>query len=228
MNRIDRLFGILTLLQSRKFVAAEKIAEKYNISIRTVYRDVKALGEQGIPIGFEPGRGYFVVQGYFLPPVSFTSDEAAAILLMEQVVNAFTDKSVQKNYSAALNKIKAVMTGAQKDKLERLAGATKAQYPMRLKNDFEYITLLQNAVTSGMVVEMEYKNARDESSKRLVEPIGLVFYAFAWHLIAWCNLRNEYRDFKIERILRLRETGRAAERKHIALQEYINKIPVAY
>jgi predicted DNA-binding transcriptional regulator YafY len=104
MNRVDRLFGILTLLQSKKYVPAEKIADKFNISVRTVYRDVKALCEQGIPVSFEPSKGYFVVQGYFLPPVSFTSDEANALLLMEAVAYGFGDRSTQAHYSTALNR----------------------------------------------------------------------------------------------------------------------------
>ena len=85
MNRIDRLFGILTLLQSKKYVTAERIAEKFDISVRTVYRDVKALGEQGVPVSFEQHKGYFIVQGYFLPPVAFNSDEAHALLLMREL-----------------------------------------------------------------------------------------------------------------------------------------------
>ena len=82
MNRIDRLFGILTLLQSRKYISAEKIAEKFKISVRTVFRDLKALSETGIPLSFEPAKGYFIVQGYFLPPISLTNDEANSLLLM--------------------------------------------------------------------------------------------------------------------------------------------------
>ena len=87
MNRIDRLFAILTLLQSKKYVPAEKIADKFRIRVRTVYRDIKALGESGIPISFEQYKGYFVVQGYFLPPVSFSTEEANAFLLMESSDN---------------------------------------------------------------------------------------------------------------------------------------------
>src|SRR5690606_38567266 len=102
MNRIDRLFGILTLLQSKKYVKAEAIADKFAISIRTVYRDIKALGEQGVPLSFEPNKGYFVVQGYFLPPVTFSSEEANALLLVEQMVYGFADKSIGRHYSNAL------------------------------------------------------------------------------------------------------------------------------
>ena len=101
MNRIDRLFGILVLLQSKKYVTAEAIGEKFGISVRTVYRDVKALGEQGIPVSFEQHRGYFIVQGYFLPPVSFSFEEASALLLMENLVYGFADRSVHKNYSSS-------------------------------------------------------------------------------------------------------------------------------
>ena len=109
MNRIDRLLGILIMLQSKKYVQAEAIAEKYNISIRTVFRDLKALGEQGVPISFEPQRGYAIMQGYFIPPVSFTTDEANALLLMEGMVKGFADNSIRQHYSAALNKVKAVL-----------------------------------------------------------------------------------------------------------------------
>ena len=105
MNRIDRLFGILTLLQSKKYVTAEHIAEKFGMSVRTVYRDIKAIGEQGVPVSFEPNRGYFIMQGYFLPPVSFTSEEANALLLMEYLVPGFADKSIHTHYSTALSKV---------------------------------------------------------------------------------------------------------------------------
>ena len=86
MNQIDRLFGILTFLQSKKYVSPEKIAERIKISVRTVYRDLKALGEQGISVSFEQHKGYFIVQGYFLPPFSFCSEEANAILLIKSLV----------------------------------------------------------------------------------------------------------------------------------------------
>ena len=120
MNRIDRLMGITTVLQSKKYATAEHLAEKFDISVRTVYRDIKALGEIGIPISFEPNKGYFVVQGYFLPPVSLTSEEANALCLIESLVSAFSDQSIKKHYSNALNKVKSVMRHSEKEKLEKL------------------------------------------------------------------------------------------------------------
>lgn len=229
MNRIDRLFGILVLLQSKKYVSAETISEKFDISVRTVYRDVKALCEQGIPVSFEQHRGYFIVQGYFLPPVSFSFEEASALLLMESLVYGFTDRSVHKNYSTALNKIKAVLRNAQKEKIEVLEKKIKLQLPPRFTNDFDYLTVLQEAISSKHVVEIEYRNNNNELSKRMVEPIGLIFYAFSWHLIGWCHMRQDYRDFKIVRILKVQDTGSPFKKdEHISLNDYMKLLPVNY
>jgi len=229
MNRIDRLFGILVLLQSKKYVTAESISEKFCISIRTVYRDIKALCGQGIPVSFEQHRGYFIVQGYFLPPVSFSFEETSALLLMEQLVYGFADRSVHKNYSSALNKIKAVLRASQKEKLDGLAKNIKLQLPSCINNDFDYLTILQDAISANTIVEMEYKNNNGEISKRIVEPVGLIFYAFSWHLIGWCYTRQDYRDFKIVRILKLKNTGKPfAKQDHMALNDYMKLLPVNY
>ena len=229
MNRIDRLFGILTLLQSRKFVPAETIAQKFGISVRTVYRDVKALCEQGIPVSFEQNRGYFIVAGYFLPPVAFSSEEANAMLLMETLVAGFADRSIRKHYSSALSKIKTVLRGPQKESIELLTQNMHFQFPASLRNDAEYLSEIQSSISGRTILEMEYSNAGTQSSRRQVEPVGLVFYAFNWHLIAWCHLRGEYRDFKVSRIKSLQNTGKPFTKKdHIELSAYISNLPVCY
>jgi predicted DNA-binding transcriptional regulator YafY len=229
MNRVDRLFGILTLLQSRKFVPAEKIADKFHISVRTVYRDVKALGELGIPVSFEATRGYFVVQGYFLPPVSFSNEEANALLLTEALVYGFADQSIQKHYSNALNKVKSVLRGPQKEKLESLNETIRLQKPSCFTLNFEYLTIIQDAIGNKTILEIDYKNKEEKVSQRQVEAIGLVFYAFNWHLIGWCHSRNDYRDFKVSRILRVRHTTDPFKKQgHIALNDYMKLLPVDY
>ena len=229
MNRIDRLFNILTLLQSKKYVTAEKIADKFNLSVRTVYRDIKALGESGIPISFEPQRGYFIVQGYFLPPVAFSKEEANAFLLMEAIVSGFSDKSIQKHFSNGLNKIKAVMRTADKEKIDSLSKNIKLQIPKSINFSFEYLSLLQNAISERTCIELEYKNTKEEVSKRLIEPVGLVFYAFYWHLIAWCSLRQDYRDFKVARILQLKNTATPfTKTDHMEMSDYMTKLPVDF
>ncbi|WP_337041728.1 helix-turn-helix transcriptional regulator [Emticicia sp. 17c] len=227
MNRIDRLMAIVTHLQTRKYVSAENISEKFEISVRTVYRDIKALSELGIPVSFEPQKGYFIMQGYFLPPVAFSIEEANALLLMESVSMGFADKSIRKHYSAALNKVKAVLRTNQKEKIEQLSDNIKLQVPARLNNDFEYLSTIQNAITAKHILEIEYANYKEEVSQRQIEPIGLVFYAFSWHMIAWCHLRNEYRDFKVARIRAIRQTDIPFRKKdHIPLSDY--QLPVEF
>ena len=229
MNRIDRLFGILTQLQSKKHVPAEKIAERFKISVRTVYRDIKALNEQGIPVSFEQSKGYFIVNGFFIPPVAFNSDEANALLLMESVVYAFTDKSIQTHYTNAVEKIKAVLRHSQKEKLERLSQHIKLQLPSCFGNNYEYLSLLQNTISAKTIILFHYKNNKSEVSQRKVEPIGLIFYALAWHLIGWCHLRQDYRDFKVSRILKMNVTGAPFEKTdHVEIGDYMKSLPVDY
>ena len=229
MNRIDRLFGIMTLLQSKRYVPAEKIAAKFDISIRTVYRDIKALVEQGIPVSFEPAKGYFIVQGYFLPPVAFNSDEANALLLMEPIVHAFTDKSIHTHYSNALNKVKAILRFSQKEKLEQLRQNIKLQLPPCLNNDYEYLSLIQQTISAKTILIFDYKNNKEEVSRRQTEPIGLIFYAMSWHVIAWCHLRNDYRDFKVSRILTITYSGMLFQKTdHIEVNDYMKSLPVNY
>lgn len=229
MNRVDRLFAILTLLQSRKFTPAEKISDKFHISIRTVYRDIKALGESGIPISFEPAKGYFIMQGYFLPPVAFSTEEANALLLLESVAYGFTDKSIQTHYSNALNKVKSILKFSQKEKIESLSDNIRFQLHPGIKYDFDYLSVLQEAISSKFILQISYKNNNEETSKRLVEPIGLVFYAFNWHLIAWCHIRNDYRDFRVSRIIDLKNTETPFKKQdHIELNAYMKQLPVNY
>jgi predicted DNA-binding transcriptional regulator YafY len=229
MNRIDRLFGILTLLQTRKYVTGERISEKFNISVRTVYRDVKALCEQGIPVSFEPNRGYFITPGFFLPPVSFTSEEANALLLIEGIVNGFTDRSIQKHYATALNKVKAVLPHTQKERLELLNHTIKSQLPDCFKNDYDYLSNLQQSISIKNIIVLDYTNMKNEVSKREVEPIGLVFYAMSWHLIAWCHKRNAYRDFKVSRILNVTNTEIPfTKTDHMPMDDYMKRVPVSY
>ncbi|HTL09055.1 MAG TPA: YafY family protein [Chitinophagaceae bacterium] len=229
MNRIDRLFNILTLLQSKKYVPAEKIAQQFSLSVRTVYRDVKALSEAGIPVSFEPQRGYFIVQGYFLPPVAFSKEEANAFLLMESIVKGFADKSIQTHFSSGLQKIRAVMRGSEKESVEVMANHIRVQTPDCFNFNYEYLTKLQNAIAAKQAIELDYKNNAHEVSSRQVEPIGLIFYALHWHLIGWCSLRKDYRDFKVARILRVTNTSKAfTKTDHMPLQDYMKKLPVAY
>ena len=230
MNRIDRLMGIVTAIQSKKHMTAEQIAVHFHTSVRTVYRDLRALGEIGIPVGFEPDKGYFIVPGYFLPPVSLTSEEANALILMEPVVRRFADKSIQQHFGTALNKLKIVLSNGQREKFERLQAQTAHYIPQiyeHLLPDTADLSGIQNAIINQTVLRIEYESPQPEISVREVEPIGLTFYSLNWHMIAWCHLRKGYRDFRTSRIRKMTDT-RMPFRKadHIPLVEYLQDLEV--
>jgi predicted DNA-binding transcriptional regulator YafY len=228
MNRIDRLTAILIHLQSKRVVKSEELADRFNISQRTVYRDVKALMEAGVPIGSEAGKGYFIVDGYHLPPVMFTQDEASAMMLAGKLVEKLTDKSVKTSFDSALHKIKAVLNESEKDHLESLQNLV--QVLERPRNEEKpadtfpdnFLTTIQRAVVKKQVLLIEYTNNKQELTSRELEPIGIFYYGSAWHLIAWCRLRNDYRDFRADRIRSLINTEKIVENRNLlSLQEYM-------
>lgn len=224
MNRIDRLTAILIQLQTKRIVKAEEVADRFEISLRTVYRDVKALMEAGVPIGSEAGKGYFIVEGYHLPPVMFNQEEAGAMMLAGKLVEKMTDKSVRIAFESAMNKIKAVLKTAEKDHLENLNSVVAVRYnPWRRNPDLpnHFITDIQKAVAQKEVLKLVYCSSKDETTSREVEPIGLFFYSGAWHLIGWCRLRKGYRDFRSDQIKELKLTGNNFDGANlISLQEY--------
>lgn len=207
MNRIDRLFGLVTLLQARRHTSAEHIATHFGTSVRTVYRDIRALDEQGIPVGFEVGRGYFLVQGYFLPPVSFTSEEASALLLLQTLGAALTDRSVQPLVAAALLKVRAVLRPPDQARLAQLDHGIRLAVPEYQEQHTPHLAPMQLAIAGRQVLELLYRDKEGRATQRRVEPIGLVFYNFTWHLVGWCQLRQAYRQFRVARVQDLTVTG---------------------
>ena len=231
MNRIDRLTAILIHLQTKKIVKAEEIAGRFGMSLRTVYRDVKALMEAGVPIGSEAGKGYFIVDGYHLPPVMFTQDEASSMLLAGKLVDKMADKSVRGAYESAMHKIKAVLNESEKDHLQNLESHIevflRSRYEVKEREEFpdHFMTDIQRAVAKKEVLRIDYSNNEEEMSQREVEPIGIFYYSMAWHLIGWCKLRNGYRDFRADRIKTLVKTGQSFEgRNLISLKEYFQSM----
>jgi predicted DNA-binding transcriptional regulator YafY len=228
VNRIDRLHAILTHLQSKKRVTAQEMADRFRISLRTVYRDVKALDESGVPVIGEAGTGYTIMEGYRLPPVMFTQEEASALLLGSKLAEQFTDGSVKRHFGAALFKIKAVLRATDKEYVDNLTDHIEvfARRSPAIELSQQYLSLLQQAIVHRRVLHLQYHAAGSEATTvRDVEPIGLCYYSSAWHLIAWCRLRNGYRDFRLSRILRAAITENAFDgSSHPSVQEYMKKI----
>jgi predicted DNA-binding transcriptional regulator YafY len=208
MNRVDRLVAIALRLQSRRVVRAEDLAAHFEISVRTIYRDIEALGQAGIPIVGEAGVGYSLMKGYHLPPVMFTAEEASALSLGAKLVDHLTDASLRKQMETALLKIRSVLPRDRQDYLDRLERSTAVvgrgtnSIP-RLAS--ETLTPIQRALAERRVLTLDYLGGqRREVTKRAVEPLGLVYYADNWHLIAYCRLRRDVRDFRTDRVVKLR------------------------
>jgi predicted DNA-binding transcriptional regulator YafY len=232
MNRIDRLTAILIHLQSKKIVKAEEIANRFEISLRTVYRDVKALMEAGVPIGSEAGTGYFIVDGYHLPPVMFNQEEASALLLAGKLVEKMSDQSIRKAFESALLKIKCVLNDTEKNNLEVLqASVSVTRMPDRESEQFpnNFLTDIQKALVYKEVLEIEYQSNLEELTKREIEPIGIQYYSAHWHLIGWCRLRSGYRDFRADRIKSLTNNCKKFDSRNlISLQEYLQSLLQSY
>ena len=228
MNRIDRLTAILIQLQTKRIVKAEEISDRFEISLRTVYRDVKALMEAGVPIGSEAGKGYFIVDGYHLPPVMFNQAEASAMLTAGKLVEKLTDDSIRKAYESALLKIKSVLNTSEKDHLENLQSSIAVFRMHEHESEFpnEYMAEIQGAISRKNLLKLEYYSSnKQEHTSRIVEPIGIVFYSGRWHLIAWCRLRSGYRDFRIDFIESLKNSGDVFDARSLfTLKEYFNSL----
>jgi predicted DNA-binding transcriptional regulator YafY len=224
MNRIDRISAILIQLQSRRVVKANDIAARFNISLRTVYRDVKTLEQAGIPIIGEAGVGYSIMDGYRLPPVMFTREEATAFLTAEKFVEKLTDASTTASHQSAMYKIRAILRTAEKDMLEGMDGNIEVLKNMRqpeLPNN-DYIQVILSSIAQKNVLSIEYfAHHSQENTKRGIEPVGIFFQDGYWHLIAWCRLRNDYRDFRIDRIKNLVVTDKCFTSQHPTLKSYI-------
>ena len=200
MNRIDRLVAILIHLQGRRVTRAEEIAEEFATSIRTVYRDIAALAEAGVPIVGEAGVGYSIMRGYHLPPVHFTTEEATALITANILVDRFSDSSLRSSMTSALAKIRAVLPPDHQDhiaRLERRMSIPNPPQPGQGGNLF----LIQKALADRTVLRIAYRNAgATDAARRDIEPLGLTYYGDRWHLIAWCRARQDYRDFRTDRI----------------------------
>ncbi|HVT72530.1 MAG TPA: YafY family protein [Lacunisphaera sp.] len=212
MNRTDRLVAMVLFLQGRRVVRASELARHFEVTERTVYRDIAALGEAGVPISGEAGVGYCLMKGYQLPPVMFTAEEATSLFVGGELVKQFTDASLHAPMVSALEKLRAVLPKDRQDHIERLAQRTlvlglgsRRAAPEAIAQ--RWLLPVQQGLVQRRVLRLDYRRGGQESdTTRDVEPQGVVFYGGAWYLVAWCRLRQDYRHFRIDRIRRLELT----------------------
>lgn len=228
MNRIDRVSAILIQLQSKRIVKAQDIADRFGISLRTVYRDISTLYEAGVPIISEAGVGYSLTEGYRLAPVSFTSEEATAFLTAEKLIEKLTDKKTFSHYQSALFKIKSILRTPEKDYISNLENYIEVIenpcLPKRLEND-KYITDILKSIATRQIITVQYfAQHSQEQTERSIEPVGIFYSSNHWHLIAYCLLREDYRQFRMDRVKGVSFTDKNFSMKHPSIKEYLNQI----
>lgn len=212
MNRIDRLTAIIIYLQGRKYVTVENLSKRYDISERTVYRDLAALQEAGVPIGSEPGGGYFIMRGYYLPPVMFDRNEASALLAGERLMQKWDHTEIGKSYLSALDKIRSILPPDEKEYFETLDEHIQA-FHYKNENipqpDDRIFVWMQNAIFKKEVIGICYESPyKGKKTTREVEPLGLLLKTSHWYLAAWCRLRQDYRMFRLDRFHDFKFTGK--------------------
>ena len=225
ISRLSRLTSILTQLQSKRLITAQELADKYEISVRTVYRDIRALEEAGVPILIEEGRGYSLMEGYRIPPVMFSEEEANAMITAEQLVRQNKDSSFVQHYSAAMDKIKSVLRNSEKDKVELLSERIAYLKNIPAESTSDYLATIERAITNYQVLNLNYKTGySNETNQRLVEAQALYHTQDNWVLIAWCHLRDDYREFRLDRMLGVEVLPDQFEPRKFDLMKYFYKI----
>ncbi|GLX78313.1 DNA-binding transcriptional regulator [Thalassotalea insulae] len=199
MRKAERLFQLITLLRGRRLaVTASKLAEILEVSERTIYRDIQALMLSGVPIEGEAGVGYRLDARFELPPLMFTSEELLALLVGSKMVQTWGDSALAVGANSALDKITAILP----DKLKGNNQHSPIVVPDYFKNT-ELALLsqqLRSAITEQKQLAIEYTDVNQQLSQRTIEPLGLVYWGAKWTLVAYCQLRSAYREFRIDRI----------------------------
>jgi predicted DNA-binding transcriptional regulator YafY len=222
-KRISRLTAIVTQLQTKRLVTAPELAAKFSVSVRTIYRDIRALEQAGIPIYVEEGKGYSLMEHYRLPPVMFTESEANALIIAEQLVLNNKDSSLIKDYSEAIDKIKSVLTLNIKDKANLLTDRTQFTQIENIERTSSNLSILQFALTNFLLTKIEYVNEANETTDRTIEPFALLSVRSNWLLVAWCLLRQEFRYFRLDRIKKIEILAETFTPHDLTLQEYFDR-----
>ncbi len=221
--RLARLTAIITQLQSKRVVTAKDIASKHNVSIRTIYRDIRTLEQSGIPVFTEDGKGYSIMEGYKLPPIMFTEEEANALIVSEYLILKNKDKSLVNHYQNAITKIKSVLGFNQKAKTEFLEKRIQIRNNQNNDQTSEFLIQLQSNIANFQVVVINYASLAGLQTERDIEPFALFTTNDNWILIAFCRKRNDFRAFRLDCIQHLIIKQEHFEPHKISLEQYFEE-----
>jgi predicted DNA-binding transcriptional regulator YafY len=210
MNRTDRLLAIVLELQGKGRQRAEDLAATFETSKRTIYRDIQALGEAGVPLISVPGQGYSLMKGYFLPPLSFSTDEATMLLLGSDYMAQNFDAQYRGAAQSASRKIEGVLPEKLREEVHYLQNSIRfiTSGTIEEKAETEMLRQLRRAIIERITVRFRYHtryaaSGHSEQHTREANPYGLIHSLNAWHLVAYCHLRHDIRNFRLDRVERL-------------------------
>ena len=198
MRRADRLFQLVQLIRGRRLTTAAFLAQRLEVSERTVYRDVADLQHQGVPIEGEAGVGYRLGAGFELPPLMFTQEEASALVAAARLAQSWVDPALARNIETGLGKILSVLPPAARVSAEALAlYAPALGLDDAMRNRLQ---TLREAVEARHKLRLNYRDVSGDASERTVRPLGCFYWGKVWTLSTWCELRNDFRGFRIDRM----------------------------
>lgn len=225
-KRFDRIVAILIQLQSKKIVKAQELANRFEVSLRTIYRDIRTLEASGVPIYSEAGVGYALMDGYRLPPIMFTREEASSFIAAEKLMQKFTDTTLGNHYASAMYKLKAVLRSDDKDWVSSIESSVLMQSSEKLFNDKSPNTLatLFESIAEKTQVILSYEAIQSEGiTVRHIEPVGVFHDNNNWYMFGYCHLRKDYRQFRADRIHGIQKTEIPFSLEHNALETYLDK-----
>jgi predicted DNA-binding transcriptional regulator YafY len=220
MRRADRLFQIVLFLRRRRVSTARDLAAALEVSERTIYRDVQDLSACGLPIESAAGVGYRLRRGFELPPLMFDREELQALRLGARMVRSWADRDLSQAASNALRKIEAVLPADLEDAGETLFAPHIGPYPVGL------VGLLRRAAVERRKAQFLYSPPAGAASRRTVRPLGLFYWGAVWTLLAWCELRQDFRNFRLDRIAETEITGEIfAAEPGKNLEDFLRTLP---
>lgn len=225
MTRLTRLTNILLHLQSRRVITAQELADKFGITQRTVYRDIRTLEEAGVPVIGEVGKGYSLMEGYKIPPMMFSQQEINALLTAHKLLKSMiSDQSTYKNLENVIIKIKAIIRNSEKEKAEKLENRIYV-YSGNSSIETEHLSKIQIAIADCNVLYITYHSINEnEVTQRQVEPLAVYYTNGNWIMIAFCKKRDAIRQFRIDRINNLTATTETFQERQFSLSEYFSSI----
>jgi len=220
MNHLSRLLSILTILKSKRITTSTELAKKYDVSVRTIYRDIKKLEESGVPIITIEGKGYSIMDGYVVAPVMFDEFEANALITAENLIAKTNDASLIEHFGQMLCKIKSVFKTDLQSKSELLNSKMQVFKPQAINERSTSLSYIQMAITNFRLTDITYQALGKPTTSRRIEPLAIYCYNERWIVIGWCHLRKDYRAFRLDRIQGFRVLDETFEDRKFDLGKY--------